>query len=859
MKKTVLALLAAVLLFGPCVCANAVGGFIQNESFEEGITGFGIARSSSDYAMPAVFHSEYIARSGSASLELLFGGAVGEEQTGSLSSLGFAYQGLMCGSGYNVEQGRSYRSEAWLYTEEQGVRARILVMDGARAAAVSEEFVLEPYSWNRIYYLWDCVKSSAQNSLRIAFYNVSENTSVYIDDVTYIPDYVDNGGFETGTQNWNCGTDAETDTETPINGSASLKLTVEAGGQSGISQSVPVGRFAAQGRYIATAEIYTEVEGVYAMISGGAAASSPAEFELEKGVRNYMELVIDPQQCTDGSLPLSLEFQNVGQEAAVLYIDNVKICDENSIVSAVYREDGSISLSGRLRGGNENACINARITDYASGALLAEGEIRADGQGAYNAALEIGEAQQAKTELLIELSGILGYEEYGNKLYARCSYINKELVAEYVKAIAEAETSGELEAVLENEAAVKGLELDKIEIFRNNTDKQGLYDFLLAAEFAEDYDSVRTAVLQGCAVCTVNNSPAALNSVIGAYAELLGISDMRVYNEYYKSFDAELLDKLAVIWSEEEGGAASINELQQGFLQAVLKTVIREQTLYTNVIGILQAYASELGIDFTRYDTLSDKYDVAVAFAEYAAQTKDLSTLNARLAQLISGQGSAPSSPSGGGNSSGLGNRPFVALPPAEIQQEQERYEFADLQESAWAKEYIEFLLDRGIIAEAEDNRFRPNDYITREEFAKMAALVFGITPEQEGCTFTDVPEGAWYYSYVCAMQKNGIIEGYEDGSFGTGRSITREEVCAVIYRAALLYGVLDKAEVHGPAFADDAEISAYAAEAVRAMSSAGILSGYTDNNFKPAARITRAESAKIVAEVLKLKEAENE
>ena len=52
------------------------------------------------------------------------------------------------------------------------------------------------------------------------------------------------------------------------------------------------------------------------------------------------------------------------------------------------------------------------------------------------------------------------------------------------------------------------------------------------------------------------------------------------------------------------------------------------------------------------------------------------------------------------------------------------------------------------------------------------------------GEAFSDVPSGHWAAPYIAAMKANGIIGGYEDGSFGLGRNITRAEAIAMINRA---------------------------------------------------------------------------
>ena len=64
-------------------------------------------------------------------------------------------------------------------------------------------------------------------------------------------------------------------------------------------------------------------------------------------------------------------------------------------------------------------------------------------------------------------------------------------------------------------------------------------------------------------------------------------------------------------------------------------------------------------------------------------------------------------------------------------------------------------------------------------------AMVLGVTASVYAANpFSDVPAGHWAAPYIAAMKANGIIGGYEDGSFGLGKNITRAEAIAIINRA---------------------------------------------------------------------------
>ena len=78
---------------------------------------------------------------------------------------------------------------------------------------------------------------------------------------------------------------------------------------------------------------------------------------------------------------------------------------------------------------------------------------------------------------------------------------------------------------------------------------------------------------------------------------------------------------------------------------------------------------------------------------------------------------------------------------------------------------------------------------------------------------------------------------------------MTREDFATIIVRAAEAFGY--EFEADDAVFADDAEISGYAKDAIYKLKKAGIISGKGENNFAPKATATRAEAAKIIASVI--------
>jgi len=168
-------------------------------------------------------------------------------------------------------------------------------------------------------------------------------------------------------------------------------------------------------------------------------------------------------------------------------------------------------------------------------------------------------------------------------------------------------------------------------------------------------------------------------------------------------------------------------------------------------------------------------------------------------------------------------------------------FAFDDVKEGHWAKEYIDALAKTGVIEGYEDLTFRPENNVTRAEFAKILSLCFkldskevefedvnnhwakeyiekckGIIPSDEKMFSPDTNAKRWeiasalsdvlglrpfektldkmysdfetvpeeYRPKVASASETGIIEGYENGEIRGDLPVTRAEICALVTRA---------------------------------------------------------------------------
>lgn len=180
--------------------------------------------------------------------------------------------------------------------------------------------------------------------------------------------------------------------------------------------------------------------------------------------------------------------------------------------------------------------------------------------------------------------------------------------------------------------------------------------------------------------------------------------------------------------------------------------------------------------------------------------------------------------------------------------------DFTDCEHVSWAKDSILRLKELGIVNGKSATAFGPDDKTKREEFLKMLLLSCGITPDTEASAeFADVPSGSWYAPYIKTAVELGVVTGISETEFGVGREITRQDMAVLCYRM-LTYLNKTMPDADGNVFADEATISAYATDAVKAMQTMGIIKGMDDNRFEPSVLATRAQTAVIIDRLMNLK-----
>lgn len=210
--------------------------------------------------------------------------------------------------------------------------------------------------------------------------------------------------------------------------------------------------------------------------------------------------------------------------------------------------------------------------------------------------------------------------------------------------------------------------------------------------------------------------------------------------------------------------------------------------------------------------------------------------------------GSSSGGSGGSGRSTGVVTNysPDAVLPPQEVVPSgKPTTVYADVADTHWAYEYVKYLSEKGIINGDENGNFNPDDEITREQFVKMLVGAVGIDSFEKYAPFDDVDRSSWYAPYVAKAYENGIVTGIDATHFGTGLSITREQMFTLIYRSISKDALVSKRDF--APFPDWDLVSEYAMEGIQKLYEAEMIDGGINGALEPLRYSTRAEAAKLI------------
>ncbi|RSL28835.1 S-layer homology domain-containing protein, partial [Salibacterium salarium] len=194
----------------------------------------------------------------------------------------------------------------------------------------------------------------------------------------------------------------------------------------------------------------------------------------------------------------------------------------------------------------------------------------------------------------------------------------------------------------------------------------------------------------------------------------------------------------------------------------------------------------------------------------------------------------------------------FGAVVPADVQQADAAESFTDVSNDHWASESIQRLADQGIINGYQDGTYGPTEDISRGQVAELLVNAFDLEVDQNAeSSFDDLNDDSYTTPFAEAVAEAGFIEGRANNTeFAASRDLTRAQMATILVRAFELEPVEDSdAEVND---LEDAHESHQ--ENIQILAQHGITET-EDGNFRPKEAVNRAQFATFLDRALEVQE----
>lgn len=178
--------------------------------------------------------------------------------------------------------------------------------------------------------------------------------------------------------------------------------------------------------------------------------------------------------------------------------------------------------------------------------------------------------------------------------------------------------------------------------------------------------------------------------------------------------------------------------------------------------------------------------------------------------------------------------------------------------EGHWGENAILFMSSRNIVNGMGDGAYNPEGKTTRTQIIKMLAMMAEADlsvhdGKYSTEKFDDVPQQAWYKTYLDWSLSNKLITGVSDSAYNPEGVITREQMAVLIVRYSQMIGFTLPEIKEKLKFADADEMIPFYREAVEKIEGAGIINGRPNGSFDGNEGLTRAETATVLMNYIKI------
>lgn len=189
-----------------------------------------------------------------------------------------------------------------------------------------------------------------------------------------------------------------------------------------------------------------------------------------------------------------------------------------------------------------------------------------------------------------------------------------------------------------------------------------------------------------------------------------------------------------------------------------------------------------------------------------------------------------------------------------------QKYRFTDVPPQFWAYNSITKMTKEGFMSGYKNGTFKPNDPLSREEAASLFSKMIGEPPSiMLASSFTDITSDRWSSLAIESVARANIISGYGDKTYRPEQYMSRQEFAVVAdkYLHYQGYRTEDPTALDNIHFSDQKFIAPWAQSSVRELALFGFINYSTTGLFNPEKYVTRSEAAEITYRILYSKAAE--
>lgn len=173
-------------------------------------------------------------------------------------------------------------------------------------------------------------------------------------------------------------------------------------------------------------------------------------------------------------------------------------------------------------------------------------------------------------------------------------------------------------------------------------------------------------------------------------------------------------------------------------------------------------------------------------------------------------------------------------------------HHLADVLVKAWYHDAVDYVVEHGIMTGTSATTFEPNTTLSRAMVAQILYNLEGQPTVTGESTFTDV-SGHWAIDAITWAQKTGVVDGYEDNTFRPENNVTRQEFAQMMYNYAAYkdYDLSAKGDLSQ--FTDGDSVQEWAVTAMSWANGNALINGHDDGTLEPGGTTTRAQAASIL------------